>query len=1235
MAGEDVDYGRAVIRIDVDSSDADSDGRVAGTRLQRALLRSTRRIGEQIRRQIQRGLSAAAVTVRVEPDLRGFDSALLTGLRTLGTITVPVAPDVTGFEERLRALLAGIVIPVRVVPDLSDFDARIRAHRAPDVTVNVDPDVDRFRRALAGISRIAGSLGRGLTSLLQFGAVGIAAAGAASAVGGFVSAIAPAGGIVAALPAALLGAATAMNVLKLGLQGVSDALGAALEGDMEKFAEGLEELAPAAQKALRPLGQPLRDLQQSLQQSFFAKFSGDVQGALKNLSPLGKQLGGIAAEFGKATSAGLKWLATPFARTNLSAVFTGTRQALSGLSEAVAPVLQGFTDVAAQVSLAFGEKTGSAIASVGQRLGDYLSGLAESGEAVRKVSAAVTVFRQLGEIAGNVKGAISGIFQAGDSAGAGLLDRLTAITQKVEEFTNSTAGQAAIGNIFATVGTIGAQLLPILQAVVTQVGQIAPSLQPIFTALGPAIVNLVNALGPALAAIAPSLATVGTALSDALAALASGGALTAVGEVIGSLLGGLAPLLPLVGSLANTVLAVLAPAFQAVLAVLNPVIAALVGALMPILPPLTQAFQMILAALIPLGVALGQALAQAVVGLAPLLSQLAVIISQVVVAVTPLVTQLVAALLPALPPLVAAFNAVIAALLPLLPPVLGLVQALVPLAATIISLAAPILQVAAAFAGWATINLVVPLISAIVSGLTGLISVVTSVVGVVTGFVNAVIAGFKYLYNVLVGHSIIPDLITAIVGLFRRLPQLAKAALSALVSAIVGPIRSAASSALSAARKFVTDAVAAVRKLPSQAKSALSGAKDALVSAGKDLVQGLINGVKEMASSVASAAKKVVSGAVSAAKSVLQIGSPSKVFAQIGRDTGRGFVNGLTGTEAQIKATGEKVVRGIISAFEKLKPSRADEWLIYFIDRSNQNLRKLARERDAIAQRIADANKFAADTSKSALDAFSLSRLTQGQESVTAKGLAQSLEDAVQRMRDFRADLNNLARRGLSKDLLQQIIGMGPEQGAQLADTLANSTKDSLKRLNVLQGQLTKESDSLGKTSADVLFDAGKAASKGFLAGLKAEQKSIEKYMVEIAKRVQKTIRDVLQIRSPSHVMRRLGEMTAAGLQVGLAKRMTALERAAGAAARAVVRAVTAEMAGMPDVGPVGGVEPLTRSQRLRRAAADGTAPPAPGRGRTGDVIHNHHWEIREVGDAHVTAKRVLNRLVLAAGVSG
>src|SRR5690606_34596180 len=132
-----------------------------------------------------------------------------------------------------------------------------------------------------------------------------------------------------------------------------------------------------------------------------------------------------------------------------------------------------------------------------------------------KVSAAVAVFRQLREIAGNVRDILSGVFQAGEESGATFLARLTAITAKVAEFVNSAQGQTALGNIFSTIGTVGAQLLPILQAVVTQVGNIAPALEPVFAALGPAITGVINALGPALAQIAPAVATVAQGLAGA------------------------------------------------------------------------------------------------------------------------------------------------------------------------------------------------------------------------------------------------------------------------------------------------------------------------------------------------------------------------------------------------------------------------------------------------------------------------------------------------------------------------------------------------------------------------------------------------------------------------------------------------------------------------------------------------------------------------------------------------
>lgn len=223
---EDEDYGVGRIRIVLDDSEAVADAGDLGARISRALDRNTRDIGRQIRRSVQRGLNSASVSVRVVPDLRRFDAALLSGLRSTGGLNIPVAPDLTGFNERVRALLAGEEFPVRVVPDLDDFNDRIRRHNAPDVTVNVDVDSDRLTRALSGLGNVAGRVAGALGGLLRLGAVGIAASSTAIAVTDLLSALAPAAGIMAAFPA-VIGVVVATNTLRLALVGVEDAFSAA------------------------------------------------------------------------------------------------------------------------------------------------------------------------------------------------------------------------------------------------------------------------------------------------------------------------------------------------------------------------------------------------------------------------------------------------------------------------------------------------------------------------------------------------------------------------------------------------------------------------------------------------------------------------------------------------------------------------------------------------------------------------------------------------------------------------------------------------------------------------------------------------------------------------------------------------------------------------------------------------------------------------------------------------
>lgn len=798
MAGEDVDFGSAHITVSLDGGNSDAEARRTGAQIQRALLNATRRIGEQLRRQIQRGLNAQAVTARVEPDLRRFDALLLNGLRSIDSLDIPVAPDVTGFVERLRALLADVEIPIRVVPDLDDFDRRIRTHNAPDVRVNANVNVDanRLTRALSGLGGVATKVGGVLAKGLKFGAMGIAAAGAAAGVGKFVAALAPAAGIMAAFPAAIAGFQAALGALKLALAGVGDAFEAALTGDSKAFEKSLENLSPKAQAAareVRALKPAFESLRNSVQDGFFVQFEGQITATAKALQgPLKTGLTSIARAWGSAARGALGYVQGAQGVANVSSILTGTTSAVSGLAQTTNKLTAGLLQVAAVIAERFGPQLGGAISNLGQRFGTWLQQIAQGGQAVRWVDNAVTVFAQLGGILQNVGSILFGVWQAASGAGGGVLANIQQITKSFAQFVNSAKGQEAIGNVFGAVAQIAAQLGPILSALVTQIGAIAPALTPIFTALGPAIVNLINALGPGLAAIAPALATVGQALAQGLAIL--GPALGLLGAALAQILTALAPLLPLAGQLAAILAQALAPVLSAVAQALGPVISALVTALMPVLPILSQAFVTLVQALTPLAVGVGQALAQVLLQLAPLFPVIAQAVAQVVAAFAPLILQFTAALLPVLPGLIDAFMQVVFAVMPLIPSIVQLVAALTPLVGMIAGLAGPILQVAAAILQWTTLNVVVPVIKGVVTVLTELINGATSVVNFIVGLPGQITSGLSSL-----GSSIsdafssafewvkqkVSEGVDAVVKSFTDLPGKITAALAALPGALL------------------------------------------------------------------------------------------------------------------------------------------------------------------------------------------------------------------------------------------------------------------------------------------------------------------------------------------------------------------------------------------------------------------------------------------------------------------
>lgn len=315
-------------------------------------------------------------------------------------------------------------------------------------------------------------------------------------------------------------------------------------------------------------------------------------------------------------------------------------------------------------------------------------------------------------------------------------------------------------------------------------------------------------------------------------------------------------------------------------------------------------------------------------------------------------------------------------------------------------------------------------------------------------------------------------------------------------------------------------------------------------SAGRSASQGLAVGLGATGG-VYTAARTMASAVTAGIRDEMQIASPSKVTKALAADIGKGLIVGLTGSQAKIKSVSADLVKDVKTAFSGRKESS----LVAYVNRQTTSLLNAAKARDTIASKIAEAKAYASDLTKNARDGAGLANLGLEPEQVSAGTIKGGLADKLAKIKQFTAYVNILAKKGLGKGLLRQILAMGPEAGYAYASALVGADATTFKAINSLQGQLDSATTTLGQAGADSMYDAGAAAGKGFLKGLEAQQKAIEAQMVRIAKGMDKAIRKALGIKSPSTVMARLGVYSTQGLATGLTQGMPVLDRALGAVA--------------------------------------------------------------------------------------
>ena len=81
---------------------------------------------------------------------------------------------------------------------------------------------------------------------------------------------------------------------------------------------------------------------------------------------------------------------------------------------------------------------------------------------------------------------------------------------------------------------------------------------------------------------------------------------------------------------------------------------------------------------------------------------------------------------------------------------------------------------------------------------------------------------------------------------------------------------------------------------------------------GKDIIQGLINGISSMANKVKESARNIANGIGEKIKSILKLGSPSKLMEQYGEFTGEGLAIGIHNSLGLIKKMADKMGKNAI-----------------------------------------------------------------------------------------------------------------------------------------------------------------------------------------------------------------------------------------------------------------------------------------------------------------------------------
>jgi phage-related protein len=262
-----------------------------------------------------------------------------------------------------------------------------------------------------------------------------------------------------ALPAALGVLGAAIAPVMIALSGFSEAVGAGLSGDTEKFAEALKGLAPSAQKVAKELvalGPQFKSIKANVQQAFFQPLVGAFTVLGRTLIPaLNQGLTKTAGAMGNLAREVLNVFSAPQNVKTFQALFASTDRIIQTLEPAVANLAQALLNLI-RPALPFLERGATYFRDFAASVEGFtrrissdgtLAGWLEKAGHILKTTTAIA--KEFGKYLLTILGG-----KVGDN-GAGFLDDVLEKLKEINAFMQTAEGQEFINNLATGVKAIG------------------------------------------------------------------------------------------------------------------------------------------------------------------------------------------------------------------------------------------------------------------------------------------------------------------------------------------------------------------------------------------------------------------------------------------------------------------------------------------------------------------------------------------------------------------------------------------------------------------------------------------------------------------------------------------------------------------------------------------------------------------------------------------------------------